>query len=88
MLTAHDVALYQALVEIDGPWWGEREAAMMRQLCSVQAAAAGSDIEPDRFSIEWTVGPATSTAGNLLPAGDGLAVFAARHGLRLEEVPQ
>jgi hypothetical protein len=73
-------------VEIDGPWWGEREAAMMRQLCSVQAAATGTDIEPDRFAIEWTVGVSGDQPRNLLPADDGLAIWAARHGLEVEEV--
>ncbi len=85
VLTARDLALYQALVEIDGPWWGEREAAMSRQLCSVQAAAAGASIPPDEFAIEWSVGSTPDRpAANLLPSSEGLALFAARHGA---EVP-
>ncbi|VTU02774.1 unnamed protein product [Gemmataceae bacterium] len=88
-LTAADLSLYQALVEIDGPWWGEREAAMLRQLCSVQAAAAGSNIPPDQFAIEWTIGQGDdAAAANLLPPADGLAAFAAHHGLHVSEVPQ
>lgn len=89
LLTADDLALYQAWVEVDGPWWGEREAALLRQLCSVVAATSGSKIPPDDFKSEWTVGPATETAGaNLLPPADGLAIFAARHGLTLTEEPR
>ena len=74
-------------MEIDGPWWGEREAAHLRQLCSVQAAAGGVSIPPDEFEIEWTVGAAGEPAVRLLPPADGLALFAARHGLPVEEVP-
>ena len=88
-LTVGDLALYQALVEIDGPWWGEREAAMLRQLCSVQAAAAGSALTPDTLPIEWSVGaPNVSPTGNLLPPAAALPALAAHHGLAVEELPQ
>ncbi len=83
-LTAEDLGFYQAVVEIDGPWWGEREAAHMEQLCSIQAAAAGADVEPDAFKIGWTVGaPGEHDQGgaNLLPSNDGIELFAARFGL-------
>jgi hypothetical protein len=85
-LTAEDLALYQALVEVDGPWWGEREAAYLRQLCSVQAAAGGASIPPADFAVEWRVGDDAGDA-NLLPPADGLALFAARHGLDVSEEP-
>lgn len=85
VLTTADLALYQALVEIDGPWWGEREAAHLRQLCSVQAAAGGADIPAEQFNIEWRVGAsAEAPDANLLPPCDGLEIFAARHGLDVE----
>lgn len=86
-LTAEDLALYQALVELDGPWWGEREAAYLRQLCAVQAAAGGSRISAAEFAIEWRVGPADGDAANLLPPEEGLALFADRHGLTVQELP-
>ncbi|WP_162669683.1 hypothetical protein [Gemmata massiliana] len=89
-LTATDLALYQALVEIDGPWWGEREAAHLRQIASVQAAAAGADVPPDQFEIEWRVGedaPATTSEFNLLPAAEGILMFAAQNGLEVQENP-
>jgi hypothetical protein len=70
---------------VDGPWWGEREAAYLRQLCSVQAAAAGADLPPDKFAIEWAVGPAAPQEP-LLDAATGLRAFAARYGLTTEEV--
>lgn len=79
-LTPADLALYQAVVEIDGPWWGEREAAHLRQLAAVQAAAAGAHVPADDFRIEWTLGPAAA-ADRLLPSNDGLELFAARHHL-------
>lgn len=86
VLTAEDLALYQAFVEIDGPWWGEGHAALLRQLCSVSAAAAGANIPPDSFKIDWTVGPpGDEPADNLLAPEDGIAIFAARHGLDVEE---
>lgn len=85
-LTADELAEYQALVELDGPWWGEREAAHLRQLCSVQAAAAGADIPADQFQIEWALGSAGGT--NLLPSADGIALFAGAFGLDVvEELP-
>jgi hypothetical protein len=89
VLTAADLALYQAIVEMDGPWWGAREAAYLRQLCAVQAAAGGASIPPDDFSIEWIVGAAAEGGPtcNLLPPTDGLAIFAARHGLDVTEEP-
>jgi len=81
-LTPEDLALYQAWVELDGPWWGEREAAHLKQLCSVVAATAGADLPPDRFDTEWTVGAPGEAPANLLPPADGLAIWAARHGLQ------
>jgi hypothetical protein len=89
VLTAGDLALYQAAAEIDGPWWGEGIAAHLRQLCSVTAAASGASIPPDDFAIEWTVGGEdreARPAANLLPPVDGLEIFAARYGLDLVEV--
>ncbi|MDY3558124.1 hypothetical protein R5W23_000845 [Gemmata sp. JC673] len=84
VLTAAQLAEYQALVELDGPWWGEREASYLRQLCSVTAAAAGAQIPADQFQIEWTIG---ATPVNLLPSADGLALFADCFGLGIEETP-
>ncbi len=88
-LTAEDLALYQALVEIDGPFWGQRETQMIARLCSVVAATAGANLPPDEFEPEWTVGPAgDAPAGNLLPPADGLALLAARYGFAVaEELP-
>jgi hypothetical protein len=87
VLTVAELSRYQALVEIDGPWWGEREAALLQQLCSVQAAAGGADIPPEEFKIQWRVGPAAvdPPAGRLLPPNDGIAIFAARYGLPVIE---
>ena len=83
-LTAADLALYQAWAEEDGPWWGEREAAYLRTLCSVTAAAAGgADVAPDDFRLTWSAGPAEPV--ELLDAEAGLRVFAAKHGLAVTE---
>lgn len=83
-LTAEDLALYQAAVEIDGPWWGAREAAYFRQLTSVTAAAAGCDLPADQLDIEWTVGRPAEAAGVLFTPAEGIALFASRHGLAVE----
>jgi hypothetical protein len=88
VLTAADLAEYQALVEIDGPWWGEREAAHLRQLCALQAAAGGTDSSPDDWEIEWQVGPADAPDVNLLAPEDGIKIMAAGFGLAVEEVPR
>lgn len=87
LLTADDLALYQALVEIDGPFWGKRETAMMAQLCSLQAAAGGVHIPADEFEIEWRVGESAEAGGNMLAPAEGLELFAALHGLKVEVVP-
>lgn len=88
VLTARELALFQAAVEIDGPFWGAREAAYMRQLTSVNAAAAGASVSPDELEIEWRVGGPGETGGpNLLDPADGLSMFAAMHGRQLSEVP-
>lgn len=84
LLTPADLALYQAVVEVDGPWWGEREASYLRQLAAVQAAAAGAAVPAERFRIDWALGPAA--AADLLPSNDGLALFAARHELPITQV--
>jgi hypothetical protein len=81
VLTAAEIGLWMAMVEIDGPWWGEREAALLRQLCSVQAAAAGADLPPDQFRVEWVVGESAASSENLLPPDDGLEILAARYGV-------
>jgi hypothetical protein len=90
-LTAEDLAHYQAAVEIDGPWWcGEHVAGHVRELCSITAAAGGVSIPPDEFKVPWAVGardPDQAAGFNLIPPEDGLAAFAARHGLDLVEVP-
>ena len=85
VLTLDDLALYQAAAEIDGPFWGEREAAHMRQLASVVAATRGADIPPDEFKIEWTIGGPDAPPANLLPPAEGLELFAARIGLDVVE---
>lgn len=86
-MTARDVALYQAWVEVDGPWWGEREDAQLRQLCSISAAAAGVPTPPDEFRLEWQLGGADGPAVNLLSPADGLAAFAAINGLDVTPEP-
>jgi hypothetical protein len=57
----------------------------------VSAAVAGADIPADDFSLTWCVGRDAGddqAAGvNLLPPGDGIAAFAARHGLDVSEEP-
>lgn len=88
MLTTGDLAEYQALVEIDGPWWGEREAAYARRLCSLIAATGGADHAPDDFAITWSIGSAAEPEGNFLPPADGLVIFAARYKLRVEKRSQ
>ena len=68
---------------------GEGIAAHVRQLSAVTAAAAGGDVDPDDLRIEWTIGEGRDDqreprpAANLLPAADGLEIFAARYGLDL-----
>lgn len=74
-------------MEVDGPWWGEREAAYLRQLAAVGAAAGGTSVSPDEFKLDWHVGPSDAPPANLLSPDDGLAIFAARHGLELSEAP-
>lgn len=88
LLTAEDLAAYQALVEIDGPFWGEGQAALLRQLCSIGAAQCGADIPPDDFAIEWTVGGKADDgpAAPLLDPNAGIEIFAARYGIELVEV--
>lgn len=73
-------------MEIDGPYWGERDAAYFRQLCSLSAAANGVVIPPDDFELKWTLGPADGPPVNLIPPEIGLEIFAARHGVRLERI--
>lgn len=81
VLTAGGLAEYQALCELDGPWWGEREAAHLRQLCAIQSAAGGVSASPDEFAIEWTVGtpPAAADVINLVPFEDGIQILAAQY---------
>lgn len=93
LLTAADLALYQAVVEIDGPWWGAREAAHLRQIAAVTSRAAGADVQPEDFEIEWRVGKGPDQGEgeqpgpNLLPAVDGMRMMAAAAGLTLTEEP-
>jgi hypothetical protein len=80
LLTLDQLNAFLALVEIDGPFWGEREAAASRLLCSVVAATAGAEVDPDRFRQEWTLGADAPAGVNLLKSADGVALFAARYG--------
>jgi len=92
VLTAADVAAYAAMVELEGPWWGEREAHAIRELCSVVAATAGVSIAAEQFRHSWTVGPraapeasADDQAGadqaDQFTGAEGLQLFAAAYGL-------
>jgi TolB-like protein len=84
LLTLDDLAAYQALVELDGPFWLEGTAAQLRILTSVVAATAGAELPADRFAIEWNLGRRDAAeVVNLLPPADGLALWAGRYGLDL-----
>ena len=85
VLTLGELVGYQALVELDGPWWLEGTAAYLRQLSSVIAASVGAQIPDERFTIEWEIGGQESPRVNLLPAADGLAILAGRLGAELVE---
>lgn len=87
MLTARDLALYQALAAIDGPWWGERESAYARLLCSVTAAAGGVSIPADDFAIEWVYCEAgDQTEAERLTPADGLRMLAKMNRVPVTEV--
>lgn len=79
--------MFQAAIEIDGPFWNEGLAAHLRQLCSITAAGAGADLPPDEFAIEWGIGAAgEAPPANELPPAEGLELFAARYGLDVEVI--
>lgn len=67
-------------MEIDGPWWGEREVAYLKQVCAVIAASRGVAGSPDDYAIEWVFG---DSVARLLPANEGLAILAERYGLEV-----
>lgn len=89
VLTAADLSLYQAVTEIDGPWWGESETAHLRQLTAVTAAAGGVPIPSDEFRITWTVGGDSGPGEGvyLLDPADGLKMWAQSYGLTVTEEP-